>query len=553
MTEPTRPLAHPTLNDKGQWVGVSATTPKEITTRGALTAPPSRVIPVVVVPGIMGSNLRAKLNPGKDTSAALKPGAPAWRPPNGKVDGYKAANKWKGRSPKKRQQILDPSILEVDDGGEIDLPYIAFIEGLREQHVRDRGWGEIHHDSYGKLLYTLECNLNTTFFARKPDRALRPHWKNVNKFDRKSWNAPVTGLTAPLSWAEFEKFAGYHYPVYACGYNWLRSNEESAKLLKDRIKKIIAFWSSRKQTCKQVILVTHSMGGFVARACAKEIPDLIAGIVHGVMPAFGAPVCYRRIACGIETSSPGGGWIANLEMEKFADIAGATTEATTAVMATAPGVLELLPNHLYPKPWLFATGKREYPPDRDYLSLPEGSPYDMYRDTTSWYRVIDPALADPAGKYTSLPGGVEKAVQEAISQAEIFHTKILDTYYHPNSYAFYCDASSPSTYGNCRWLTYGALAGMSVNDVGKAKVIGTTTSAAGRNVELKDTSVTYFAHLAQDTGGDGTVPIQSGAGPLGSVKRVFATRGYDHQGSYNDEAMLALTQHLIVKIVQDVK
>lgn len=551
MTEPTRPLAHPTLNDDGTWKCVSATTCEAITTRGAGTEPSRRVIPVIVVPGIMGSNLRAKLDPGKNTSAALKPGEAAWRPPNGKINGVKEANTWKERAPKKRQRILDPTILEVDDGGEIDLPFFAFTEGLREQHVRDRGWGEIHWDSYGALLYTLECNLNTTFTPLNGFRVLRPHWAALNKVDRRRWNSLATGLTAPLTEPEFEKFAGYQYPVYACGYNWLGSNEESANLLKDRIKKIIAFWSSRKHTCKQVILVTHSMGGFVARACAKEIPDLIAGIVHGVMPAFGAPVCYRRIACGTETSSPGGGWIANLAMEKFADIAGATTEATTAVMATAPGVLELLPNHLYPGPWLFITGKRESAPDRDYLSLPEGGTYDLYRDMQSWYRVINPALADPANKHN---GTVARIIKSAINQAEKFHTQILDSYYHPNTYAFYCDDNSkPNTYGKCRWRTLGSLIGRSINDVGKATPVGSTTYAAERNVELPGTYITAFALQDQDTGGDGTVPIQSGAGPLGNVKRVFATRGYDHQGSYNDEAMLALTQHLIVKIVQDVK
>ena len=41
-----------------------------------------------------------------------------------------------------------------------------------------------------------------------------------------------------------------------------------------------------------------------------------------------------------------------LPLAAFALILGRTTRETTAVMATAPGVLELLPNHLYPRPWL---------------------------------------------------------------------------------------------------------------------------------------------------------------------------------------------------------
>jgi hypothetical protein len=56
-----------------------------------------------------------------------------------------------------------------------------------------------------------------------------------------------------------------------------------------------------------------------------------------------------------------------------------------------------------------------------------------------------------------------------------------------------------------------------------------------------------------DTRGDGTVPCQSGAGPAGKVRQLFETRGYDHQGSYNNHDMLMLTLHLIVKIAQEVK
>ena len=90
------------------------------------------------------------------------------------------------------------------------------------------------------------------------------------------------------------------------------------------------------------------MGGLVARACAKQIPDKIVGVVHGVMPALGAPLCYRRIACGTESSAPGKSWDENISMSKFAEIAGETTEKATPTKATASGPLELLPNQLYP-------------------------------------------------------------------------------------------------------------------------------------------------------------------------------------------------------------
>jgi pimeloyl-ACP methyl ester carboxylesterase len=549
MDEPTRPLPNPRLNKDGQWVGTSTLTPKAITTRGVLTIPPRRVIPVIVVPGIMGSNLRAKVNPGADKNRALAPGEPAWRPPNGAIAGGKEVLKWKNRKPKQRQAILDPSTLEVDDSGDINLSMFSFSDGVDERHARAHWWGEIHWGSYGNLLYTLEHNLNSTFTAFNGFRVIQPHWKAVNHWDRRQWGAASSGLTAPLTEAEFEKHACFHFPVYGCGYNWLLSSGLSAKRLKLRVKDIIKFWSSRKQDCKQVILVTHSMGGLVARACAKEIPDLIAGVVHGVMPALGAPLCYRRIACGTETSSPSASWIGNMGMEAFAVIAGEKAEETTPVMATAPGPLELLPNHLYPKPWLFVSTKRQSSPDMDYLQLPTDSPYDLYRDMNSWYRLIDPALADPADKYNGNPAPF---IIKAINQAENFHKRVLDTYYHPNSYAFYGNDFQQRSFGSCRWLSEPHFVGLSASEVQKGKPEGSSTFGGGRNVSFPNKGTAYFHHMDQDASGDGTVPSQSGAGPSGKVKQLFATRGCDHQGSYSNGAMLALTQHLIVKIVQGV-
>jgi pimeloyl-ACP methyl ester carboxylesterase len=79
---------------------------------------------------------------------------------------------------------------------------------------------------------------------------------------------------------------------------------QSSERLEKRMLEIIEFWTQPNGAATKVILVTHSMGGLVARACAKRIPDKIAGVIHGVMPALGAPAAYRRMACGTESSSP---------------------------------------------------------------------------------------------------------------------------------------------------------------------------------------------------------------------------------------------------------
>jgi len=543
QAEPTRPLPAAQPDCDGNFRATAHLSSVDCKTRALLKIPSSKVIPVIVVPGIMGSNLCATTDPTKPANKALKPGEAAWRPPNGSAEGLSEAKLWKKRLPPERQQILDAETLDVDDTGLLTrspdqmVPFDAAV-------LRERGWGQIHASSYGVLLSKLELHLNSVFQNRWGKAVAQPAWINLN-FHRNFWNVQNDGgVTAKLTEAQLKQFAQCHYPVYALGYNWLQSNALSADRLEKRINEIIKFWGDRKQQCSQVILVTHSMGGLVARACAKRIPDKILGIVHGVMPALGAPVCYRRIACGTEADSYVDG--------KFADIAGRREDDTTPVMATAAGPLELLPNNQYPKPWLHATfetgdGKRQA-----HLSLPSGNVYDMYRDTASWYRMIDPALADPANKFEG-PVKVAKKIVEAITQAEHFHTTLLRDYYHPNSYAFYSDDPGHLSFGSCRWHAVKTASAPEKVVLASGTITSRNAETGGRTVKFSNGSTVHFTHSIQDGPGDGTVPQQSGMGPAQGVKQLFRTRGYDHQGSYLNESMLALTMQLIARIALEAK
>ena len=184
------------------------------------------------------------------------------------------------------------------------------------------------------------------------------------------------------------------------------------------------------------------------------------------MPALGAPVAYRRIACGTEGGKFSNGLTDNLKANAFAGIAGTTSTETTPVMAVAPGVMQLLPNHLYPRPWLVIKTVRmvnQREEIRDLLRLPAGDPYDFYRDMQSWYRMIDPGLADPGGLYREEPGGVVAAIERAIGEAERFHKTVLVTgngssgeatpYYHPHTFAFYGADNTLKTYSKIQWLS----------------------------------------------------------------------------------------------------
>ena len=552
MADPTRPLPNLVPQPDGSWTGHTILTPTSLTTRGLFTLPPSKIVPVIVVPGIMGSNLRAATSPSRQANRVVDPGEPVWRPPNGSFDGLKAARAWKKRVPATRQQCLDGATLEVDKRGEISLPGDARGFGISEEEVRSRSWGEVHWDSYGSLLYGLYTGLNHTFEMEDEGKArvLRRHWKAVMECDPAKWGVRAIDR---ITEAELEKHAGYYYPVYACGYNWLESCEQSAKALRRRIESVIAYWTERKCSCSKVILVTHSMGGLVARACAREVPDLVLGVIHGVMPALGAPVCYRRIASGTENSSPSNSAAANVEAQCVADILGDSPATTMAVMATSPGALELLPNQAYPAPWLHvALVSRVNNKDvaRDVMHLPSGNPYDFYRDTRSWYRLIDPQLADPAGKYKD-KGSVEEAIAATIKRAEHFHRDVLGSFYHPKTYAFYGTDASHMSFANVRWVARdpGNGAVFTEGNLRTAARAG-YEGAGGRRVRVEGKTTLHFVPARQDAGGDGTVPQQSGAGPGGIAQQLFAIHGIDHQGAYKQDAILQLTQHLIVKLVQ---
>jgi hypothetical protein len=229
-------------------------------------------------------------------------------------------------------------------------------------------------------------------------------------------------------------------------------------------------------------------------------------------------------------------------------------------MATACGALELLPNHLYPSPWLFASVRKRDGTIKDVCPLFYSNVYDMYRDFSVWYRVIDPELADPAGKYDQDKNGVKAAIVRAIDQAEKFHTKILDAYYHPNTYAYYGADKNQLSYGVMRWITdnQDLLAQQTSQLVCVGQGISDESFVGGRTMVMPQNfpgaGTTYwFMPGEQDAPGDGTVPQQSGDGPRGKAKRVFHATGFSHQDSYADKHMLKLTFHLIARLSQEAK
>jgi pimeloyl-ACP methyl ester carboxylesterase len=563
MSEPTRRLKDPIPQEDGSLVVHSVTTPTSFKVRGEAYVGSRKVIPVIFVPGTMGTNLRVRKDVPLPPGYPLKPGDAAWQPPNGSVSALKYARQWGRRKPWERQLILNPDYVEVDDTGPLDIGSCS----LEPSVMRERGWGEIFTGSYGTLLFDLQSHLNMTFrLDALNQRQIRQPWKDVMQAMQGDpthrWGVRSV---EPLTESELEKYAQYQYPLYACGYNWLQSCGESAKRLEKRITDTITWWQKRHHECNKVILITHSMGGLVGRACAKRIPDKILGIVHGVMPALGAPLAYRRLACGTECDNPANGSYDNYVAGKFADIAGPRPEDTTPVLSVAPGALELLPNQLYPRPWLHVRVVRNAGPGPhestfDYLHLPDESepnPYKLYRNMDVWYRLVSPTLADPAGLYSDpkRTGGVTHQIMKAIGVAEKFHYWLAD-YYHPATFAYYGNDKEHPSYGQIRWVAQAPPVStgvaMTPANIRDARFMVHEPDGA-RTVEVEGKFVMTFAVEPQESMGDDTVPHQSASGPSGKIKQLFATRGYKHQESYQKFDTLLLTRYCIVKLAQEIE
>lgn len=197
----------------------SVTSPASFGVRALGVMPPRHVIPVIFVPGIMGTNLCSNGKTSKD-------GTPAWRPPNGSSEGLGEWWTRRSQTPMERQEQMSPDTTRVDESGTVNLPRGLFT--LTKEEAQKRHWGEVHSDSYNAFLSWLELNLNDQYEnAGKSGGKLLPSWgtattlhKNVahtlstESVDvRKSWN-PVKGSIDALTLSELTKAGDYYYP---CG------------------------------------------------------------------------------------------------------------------------------------------------------------------------------------------------------------------------------------------------------------------------------------------------------------------------------------------------
>ncbi|WP_294962572.1 hypothetical protein [uncultured Gilliamella sp.] len=367
------------------------------------------VVPIIFIPGIMGSNLQEK---------STKPNPKIiWRLDDSiSIVGWALPNY--GNSLMRKLQ-LNPDKTEVDNRGKVvdaadkeikkierefnylDNPEVPpehremMNERLRKAindnpenklfgTRRERGWGTVSYRSYGEFLEKLQKSLF------EPKGYSLPA---LNKLIQAPSFKLDEGSKVLLTFIkeQIEHCNSFYFPLHAMGYNWLKSNEDSAKDLKKLVEVTLPNdYKKRGLICNEVILVTHSMGGLVARYYTQALggKDKVLGVINGVQPSTGAVAAYTRMKRGTEVNSTFINKTVDYMVER---VLGKDASEMTVVCAQSPGALQLLPSKEYGMEWLEIED-----PDGKSESYPKSDPYEeIYLAKDKWWCVCEPHLIDP--------------------------------------------------------------------------------------------------------------------------------------------------------------
>lgn len=505
MDEKNRSYHRPIWDENGNFHYQIIPQKKEKEHFALCLAPPEKVIPVIFIPGVMGSNLKNK---------------------NSEVWQFSATSlgKWPMASAEKRKFLLDPRTTTVDDSGEI---FNEAMEDIKFSSRRERGWGSAFYKSYGKALDRLQYLLNDddilmdNYFREAQMQTTRQRFVGVRIGDE-----PIEQVLTADEAAHSYRFL---YPVHVFGYNWLQSNADSAMLLGAYIGKVLRDYHGRLAVNK-VILVTHSMGGLVARHYSENMngQENILGIVHGVMPDLGSPTAYRRMKIG--------------ERGITGMIIGDNAEKLMPVLAQSPGPLQLLPSRTYGSGWLRIEGANSR------QSLPLDDPYkEIYLNKAAWWRLCeqDLLLGNTEDEWNKYETRINEEVKEFIEE--------LNGKYHPQTWLFYgASADNPSD----EFLTWKENIPVRVKEAQRVR------KDDGKPLELS--SLRTHELISAGTPGDGTVPVTAIRTTSPRIRGVLAT-DVDHEGAYavapadrsrsvdrDLSDALMFTIRSVVKIVQQV-
>ena len=585
------------------------------TVRHDVKAPPGKIIPIIFLPGVMGSNLRMS---AARQGQLRRPDNRAWRPDDigtaETIGGSGIGNWFKNATPAQRQLVFDPNETEVeyyhyteskdrfDPNGAltresdvrhqnvpVTLNSIPPLMGSWDtwqqsqpagprkfasiaQVARWRGWSEVlFGGAYGKMLQTSERFMNNIIDKKGKTHVSwqvfpkGPSGQKLSLVDGKvsdllMGDPKELGATggAPITEADLKKIAPCWYPVHAMGYNFVKSNGESAVVIAERIRGLVAGYVKRGFKCREVIIITHSMGGLVGRALVhpkygnmlKDKSVEILGIYHNVMPTIGAAGAYKRMRFGFREKD-------TIKAGYEAQVLGFDGRNATAILANAPAPLEMMPGSAYGPDWLKVVDGK----DKVLWSWPRGSGTaleDIYlKPATAWWRLINPEWVNPGNVLPRNGGGIIN-VYKRLEKASRFLSSIENTF-HPVTYASYCASPEHVSYGDVVFKVIASV-GSEVDSAGHVVPWPAPETWTLLTDDMKTTLTVQAGQrvltLKLQPGnapGDETVP--SGRSAQHIKGTLFAHgkakgKGYEHQSSYADPQVLASLLYSVVQMAK---
>lgn len=417
-----------------------------------------------------------------------------------------------------------------------------------EQHEKERG-GPVATSSYGDLIGTLE----------------RHAWPDAVKLR-------------------------FQLPVHAFGYDWTGDIRRSGDDLSRYIEGVIGHHAGRGRRCRQVVLITHSTGGLVARwaCCRAGAADRVLGVIHGAQPVHGTPLTYWVMKAGFRQPSLQDhgdavgrardplGAVAGAASVFFSPyILGSTGRHTTATLGNMPGALQLLPSERYRTgagraDWLRLSGLEDGKPTPGAA----GSAYDeIYLEREGFWRLATGERLEP------LPGVSGRSRSQAVGDlrqniegARAFHGALGEEQ-HPHTYHLHGAGKRYATPDEVRFdvgPTARARRGKKItrvavdadSDEGQRLLRG-AWGAGGRAVpsfhrggyaaEVDAGGGTFLhATLRNPEGeGDGTIPVSSGAALAGcpGTRGAAPFADVDHQPFFSNR--YGAVQDSVIAHVED--
>ncbi|MEL6678575.1 MAG: hypothetical protein AAFQ51_07705 [Pseudomonadota bacterium] len=368
-------------------------------------------------------------------------------------------------------------------------------------------------------------------------------------------------------------------PTYALGYNWSQSNHHSGAAAASKIKAwVAAAWEEAEEIgaqCPGAILVTHSAGGFVARAACPShgaASDVLA-VFSTVMPTDGAPAAYKRFHFGFENS----GWgfsRASIEGMVGYVVLGRQGALVTALLGHMPGAQELLPNTRYVtnggnRRWLQILIPernfigRQISGSETYEDLPDSNPYtEIYRRGDRMWPAANPEWLSPEGM-TGDAADAFSAFQPHSQTAEAWHRKVVsDGDFHELTYLCHSNDARMATFDHINWrpsMTGGSL-GRSVDEDDVSLELEDTPDY--RREHLR-TGVEEDKHISgpllgadrsmdpADAAGDRTVPVSSGryASAIARGRRTGHNPGYEHEAAIRGDTVTDWVRERMVEVL----